>query len=69
MLKRGLWNFEVEIDESATADWYLTSEPWSCDCGDCRNFIELCNRNNLPEAVHAILRNIKDTHDTTSDCF
>lgn len=55
MLKRNFWNFEVGINESATAEWHLTSEPWSCDCGDCRNFLELCKRNELPEAVHAIL--------------
>ena len=58
MLKRNFWNFEVEINEPATAEWYLTSEPWSCDCGDCRNFLELCNQNELPEAVHAILEEL-----------
>ena len=58
MLKRGLWNFEVEIDESATAEWYLTSEPWGCDCDDCKNFLELCKCNELPEAIHAILKEL-----------
>ena len=43
MLKRNFWNVEVEINESATAEWYLTSEPWGCDCDDCKNFLEFAN--------------------------
>lgn len=58
MVKRNLWEFQVEIDETATTEWYLTSEPWSCECGDCRNFLELCKRNELPETVHAILKEL-----------
>ena len=55
MISRKLWDFEVEINESDTKEWYSTSEPWNCDCNDCRNFLELCKRNMLPDAVHAIL--------------
>ena len=55
MIKRNLWEFQVEIDEAATTDWYATKEPWGCECGHCRNFLELSYRNKLPEPVHAIL--------------
>ena len=59
MLKRNLWEFQVEIDETETTEWYSTKEPWRCECGDCRNFLELSNRNELPEAVHAISERTK----------
>ena len=26
MLKQDLWDFQIEIDETTTAEWYLTSE-------------------------------------------
>ena len=58
MLKRNLWNFEVEIDETSTADWYAAKEPWGCECEHCRNFLELSKHNRLPEAVHAILKEL-----------
>lgn len=55
MINRTLWGIPVEIDEAATAQWYSKQEPWSCECGDCRNFLELSRQNKLPEPVHAIL--------------
>ena len=58
MEKRKLWEFQVEIDETSTTEWYLTSEPWSCECDDCRNFLELCKCNELPKAVHSILKEL-----------
>ncbi len=33
-----LFDFQVEIDEFATKDWYDSEDEWSCDCGDCRHF-------------------------------
>lgn len=58
MINRKLWDFEVTINESDTKEWYLTSETGCCECGDCRNFLELCKRNELPAAVHAILKEL-----------
>ena len=45
----------MKVNESATKEWYLTSEPWSCDSGDCRNILALCKCNERPEAVHSVL--------------
>ena len=58
MLKKSLWYFEVEIDETATADWYAANGSWGCECGDCRNFLDLCKHNELPEAVQTILKEL-----------
>ena len=56
MLKRNLWEFQVELDENATAEWYLTSEPWGCECDDCRNFLALSKHNKLPKGIYALLK-------------
>ena len=58
MINRTLWGVPVEIDETATAQWYSTQEPWGCDCGDCRNFLKLARQNKLPEPVHAVLKDL-----------
>lgn len=58
MLKRDLGDFQVEIDETATAEWYAAKGAWSCECSYCRNFLELSKHNKLPEAVHAILKEL-----------
>lgn len=58
MINRTLWGIPVEIDETATAQWYTKQEPWGCECGDCRNFLALASNNKLPEAVHAILKEL-----------
>ena len=58
MLKRNLWEFQVEIDENATAEWYLTSEPWGCECDDCRNFLALSKHNKLPKVIYAVLKEL-----------
>lgn len=55
MTKRNLWNSQVEIEEAKTAAWYAPKEPWGCECGHCRNFLELAKNNLLPAPVHAIL--------------
>ena len=55
MKQQTLWGIPVEIDESATAQWYTRQEPWGCDCNDCRNFIDLSRQNKLPKAAHTIL--------------
>ena len=58
LMKQTLWGIPVEIDETATAQWYSKQEPWGCECGDCRNFLELSRQNKLPEPVHAILNEL-----------
>lgn len=35
-----LFGFQVEIDEVATKEWYDKAEEWSCECGDCRYFVD-----------------------------
>ena len=55
MEKRNLWEYEVEIDEAATAAWYADSSEWDCDCDDCRNFLELAKNRELPEPILAVL--------------
>lgn len=47
--------YQVEIDESATKAWYAQSEPWGCECGHCRNFMELAQKRALPVAVLEVL--------------
>ena len=58
MINRTLWGIPVEIDETATAQWYTKHEPWGCECGDCRNFLALVSNSKLPEPVHAILKEL-----------
>lgn len=54
-MKTKLFNFQVEIDEKATKDWYATADEWNCECGDCRNFLSLAHKRYLPAPVIAIL--------------
>ena len=63
MKKRTLWDIPVEIDETATAQWYSGHESWGCECGHCRNFVALAKQNKLPEPIHAVLRDLKITAD------
>ena len=66
MIIRNFWGFHAEINETATTEWYMTSKPRECDCGDCRNFLELCKRNALPEPVHAILKELNIAPEKTT---
>ena len=50
-----LWDYSIEIDKSATSDWYEKSEGWGCECGDCRNFLELIKQKRLPSEVAELL--------------
>ena len=45
------FGFQVEVDETATCDWYSHSEEWDCDCGHCRNFLTLARARELPATV------------------
>jgi len=51
MKKRSLGNFQVELDVDATAKWYAQSEGWGCECGHCRNFLELAKKKELPAHI------------------
>ena len=43
-----LFNYPVEIDKEKTRQWYDQAEEWGCPCGDCRNFVTLAKRKQLP---------------------
>lgn len=51
MTKYHLFGFLTEIDEESTRSWYAASDEWSCDCGDCRNFLALARERQLPALV------------------
>ena len=53
-----LFGFQVEIDEVATKEWYDKAEEWSCECGDCRHFVALAKKKELPSDVLDILEQI-----------
>ena len=50
-----LFGYQVEIDEMATKEWYDKAEEWGCECGDCRHFVALAKKRELPHAVIEIL--------------
>lgn len=51
MKEFNLFGFKVEIDEVATKEWYDNADEWSCECGDCRHFVALAKKRELPSAV------------------
>lgn len=46
-----LFGFQVEIDEVATKEWYDKADEWGCECGDCRHFVALAKKRELPVVV------------------
>ncbi len=50
-----LFGFQVEIDDGATKEWYDKADEWGCECGDCRHFVALAKKKELPSAVLDIL--------------
>ena len=50
-----LFGFQVEIDEVATKEWYDKADEWGCDCGDCRYFVALAQKRELPAIVLKVL--------------
>ena len=50
-----LFGFKVEIDEVATKEWYDKADEWGCECGDCRHFVTLAKKKELPSAVIEVL--------------
>ena len=53
-----LFGFQVEIDEIATKEWYDKANEWSCECRDCRHFVALAKKKELPFAVLEILEQL-----------
>ena len=49
------FGYKVEVDEAVTKEWYDNADEWGCECGDCRNFVALAKRKELPSAILAIL--------------
>ena len=49
--KQHLFGFIVEIDEESTRRWYATAEEWGCACGDCKNFLAVARKRQLPISV------------------
>ncbi len=55
MQKYDFWGYQVEIDKTATLDWYEKAGHWGCECGHCRNFLALANRKKLPAPVIEVM--------------
>lgn len=54
-LKRELFDSVVEIDIEATKSWYSKGEHWDCECGHCRNFLEVARKKQLPQLILELL--------------
>ena len=50
-----LFGYRVEVDMKATRDWYRNAGEWGCECGHCRNFLNLAKSRKLPVSVMEIL--------------
>lgn len=48
-------DYQVEVDEEATRDYYRDSIEWDCTCGHCRNFVLLARERRLPEEMLELL--------------
>ena len=55
MKELSLFGYQVEIDELATKEWYDRADEWGCDCGDCRYFVALAKKRELPAVVLEVL--------------
>ena len=55
MKKHNFGCYQVELDMVTTAKWYAQSKGWGCECGHCRNFLELAKRKDLPIRIVEIL--------------
>ena len=51
MRKCNLCHYQVEIDLETTLNWYRNVREWGCECGHCRNFLELARNRDLPATV------------------
>ena len=55
MKEFNLFGFQVELDEVAIKEWYDNAKEWGCDCGDCRYFVALAKKRELPAVVLEVL--------------
>ena len=55
MKKYSFGCYQLEIDMDATMKWYAQSKGWGCECGHCRNFLELAGKKELPVHIVEIL--------------
>ena len=53
--KLELLGYQVELDRKATWDWYRLAGEWGCECGHCRNFLEIARKKALPERIGNLL--------------
>jgi len=51
MKEYNLFGVQVKIDEQATREWYDNAHEWGCECGDCRYFVALAKKKELPAAI------------------
>lgn len=51
MNRYNLFGYEVEIDETATKEWYANAHGWDCPCEDCKHFISLDKKRELPAVM------------------
>ena len=51
MKKHNLFGYDVEIDELPTKAWYDNADEWGCECEDCRHFISLAKKKELPSSI------------------
>ncbi len=56
MKEYDLFGYKVVIDVCATKEWYNKVGEWDCECGDCRHFVSLARKRELPTAVLEILK-------------
>ena len=45
----------VEINIEYTKSWYSKGSLWGCECRQCRNFLELASKKQLPQQILEIL--------------
>jgi hypothetical protein len=57
VLKRELFDSVVEINIEATKAWYSKGNHWDCECGYCRNFLEVARKKQLPQLILKLLDN------------
>ena len=51
MVMHHFFGFETAVDQERTQRWYASAGEWDCDCGDCRNFLALARKRQLPAFV------------------
>lgn len=60
-MKNNLFGYEVEIDETATKEWYSNAGEWDCPCEDCKHFISLAKKRELPAVILETLKQFEIT--------